>query len=213
MLKSLGLRAHAKQLELAWHVHSDVPQWLCGDPVRLRQMVVNLVGNAIKFTGEGEMMVDVQREEDGDSRVKLHFTVRDTGIGIPEEKRVQIFSAFEQADTSTTRQFGGTGLGLAITSRIAEAMGGRVWVESTLDKGSTFHFTVIFRAGAPRPQVEEDLHLDGLPVLVVDDNQTNRRIVKEIVQGWGMSVETVESGLQALDVLQRTCAEQGPCRW
>ena len=159
-LKSLGLRAHAKELELGWHLHSDVPRWLCGDPVRLRQMLVNLVGNAIKFADEGEVMVDVQVEEDRDSQTKLHFAVRDTGPGIPEEKREQIFLAFEQADMSTTRQFGGTGLGLAITSRIVEAMDGRIWVESTPGKGSTlplhrqlsFRYPASAKRGNARPR-------------------------------------------------------------
>ena len=208
-LKSLGLRAHAKDLELAWHVHADVPRWLRGDPLRLRQMLVNLVGNAIKFTDEGEVMVDVEREAKRDSQIRLHFLVRDTGLGIPEEKRDQIFAAFEQADTSTTREYGGTGLGLAITSRLAEAMGGRLWVESAPREGSTFHFTANFAAGAPRQQETYECDLGGVAVLVVDDNDTNRRVIKEMLQSWGMSVETVEGGSQALEVLRRIQVEKG----
>ena len=207
-LKSLGLRAHAKDLELVWDVHSNVPRQLCGDPARLRQMLVNLVGNSIKFTDQGEVMVDVQREAGRDSHVKLHFTVRDTGVGIPEEKQEKIFLAFQQADASTTREFGGTGLGLAITSRIVEAMGGRVWVESTLGEGSHFHFTANFRNGTQLEQAEEFPDLDDVPVLVVDDNESNRRILKEILQSWGLSVETAEGGPQALDLLQQTVAGQ-----
>ena len=207
-LKSLGLRAHAKQLELAWHVGSDVPRWLCGDSVRLRQMLVNLVGNAIKFTAEGEVTVDVQVEKDHDAQIKLHFIVRDTGPGISADKLEQIFSAFEQADTSTTRQFGGTGLGLAITSRIAEAMGGRVWVESIPGKGSAFHFTASFGAGREQHRDVELPDLKELSVLVVDDNQTNRRILSEMIRSWGMSVEAVEGGAAALAVLQQTVADQ-----
>ncbi len=123
-LKTLGVRAHAKQLELAWQVHSDVPPWLCGDAVRLRQCLINLVGNAIKFTQQGEVIVNVECEATPDTDVTLKISVSDTGVGIPLEKQQRVFSAFEQADTSTTREFGGTGLGLAITSRIANAMGG-----------------------------------------------------------------------------------------
>ncbi len=201
--KSLGLRAHAKDLELAWHVHSNVPHWLAGDPVRLRQMLVNLVGNAIKFTEHGEILVDVEREAEQNSTVSLHFTVRDTGLGIPEEKRDKIFSAFEQVDTSTTRQFGGTGLGLAITARIADAMGGRIWVDSAPGEGSTFHFTADFGRGTEPPSDDELPDLTGVSVVVVDDNETNLLILKEMLQSWGMSVETVTSGPDAIDILQQ----------
>ena len=206
-MKALGLRAHAKQLELAWEVHSDVPRWLCGDPVRLRQMLVNLVGNAIKFTDRGEVVVDVRCDRTSDSRTLLHFAVRDTGVGIPELKQERIFSAFEQADTSTTRQFGGTGLGLAITLRIAEAMGGRVWLESAPGQGSTFHFTVELPASSQAPYSREWSDLRSGSVLVVDDNETNRRILREVLQSWGMSVETVEGGTAAIALLQRKLAE------
>jgi len=207
-LKSLGLRAHEKNLELALHVHSAVPSWLRGDAARLRQMMINLVSNAVKFTEKGEVIVDIECEETDDSQVTLHLSVRDTGIGIPQEKQETIFSAFEQADTSTTRRFGGTGLGLVITARIAEAMGGRVWVESTPGQGSTFHCIADFLRGTPQ---HEDVlaDLNGVPVLVVDDNATNRRILQEILRGWGMSVETVAGGPQALGVLQRILTEHG----
>ena len=207
-LKSLGLRAHAKGLELAWHVHPDVPCWLSGDPVRVRQILVNLVGNAIKFTDEGEVLVDVRRKEDRDSRILLHITVRDTGPGIPQDKRERIFAAFEQADTSTTRRFGGTGLGLAITSRLADAMGGRVWVESLAGKGSQFHFTGEFGVGTPQDRDMAWPDLSGLSVLVVDDNDTNRRILSAMLQSWGMSVQAVAGGRQALAVLQQGPADQ-----
>jgi CheY-like chemotaxis protein/anti-sigma regulatory factor (Ser/Thr protein kinase) len=205
-LKSLGLRAHEKDLELAWHVHSDVPSWLRGDAARLRQMLINLVSNAVKFTEKGEVIVDVACDESHDSQVTLHFSVRDTGIGIPKEKQENIFSAFEQADSSTTRRFGGTGLGLVITARIAEVMRGRVWVESTPGQGSTFHVTAEFRRGAPH---HEDVvpDLNGLSVLVVDDNDANRRILKEMLQSWGMSVETAAGAPQALGLLQRILTE------
>ncbi len=208
--KALGLRAHAKKLELVWHVDSNVPAWLCGDPVRLRQMLINLVGNAIKFTESGEVLIDVRREDQQHSAILLHFSVRDTGVGIPAEKQGRIFSAFEQADSSTTRQFGGTGLGLAITSRIAEAMGGQVWVDSQVGCGSTFHFTVNLQMGVQRLESPETPDLEGIPVLVVDDNETNRQIVREILQSWRMSVETVESAAKALEVLNRTIQADRP---
>ena len=204
-LRSLSQRAHAKNLELVWHVDSNVPVWLAGDPARLRQMLVNLVGNAIKFTEQGEVLLDVQCEHLHDSEVTLNVRVRDTGIGIPQEKQSTIFSAFEQADSSTTRQFGGTGLGLAITSRIAEAMGGRAWVDSKSGEGSTFHITANFEQATSSQQVPDYIpDLNGYPVVVVDDNQTNRAILKEMLENWGMSVQTVESGPQAIDVLQQT---------
>ena len=205
-LKTLGVRAHAKQLELAWQVHSDVPSWLCGDAVRLRQCVINLVGNAIKFTLQGEVIVDVECEGTSDTDVPLKISVSDTGVGIPLEKQQRIFSAFEQADTSTTREFGGTGLGLAISARIATAMGGGIRVESTPGKGSTFHFTGRFSLGDQLEKSREFPDLDGLPVLVVDDNATNRRILKEMLESWGMLVETVEGGRQAIEALQKDAA-------
>lgn len=200
-LKSLGLRAHGKDLELAWHVASGIPEDVKGDPGRLRQVLVNLVGNSIKFTHEGEIVVDVSLQEQDDEQVVLHFEVRDTGIGIPPEKHEAIFSAFEQADSSTTRQFGGTGLGLAIAQRIVEAMGGRIWVESTPGQGSQFHFTVAFQLGQRR-RSEEFPDLSDLDVLVVDDNETNRRILEESLQNWGLSVELVVSGPEALETLR-----------
>ena len=202
-LKPLGLRAHAKNLELAWYVHSAVPDWVRGDPARLRQMLVNLVGNGIKFTHEGEIVVNVQLEEERDSQVTLRFSVKDTGVGIPEEKHQAIFSAFEQADMSTTREFGGTGLGLAITRRLAEAMGGRAWVESTPGQGSTFHFTAKFGRCSRATASDELPDLSGLPVLVVDDNETNRRILKKMLESWGMSVRAAAGAGQAIAGLQQ----------
>ena len=205
-LKSLGLRAHKKQLELNWHVQRDVPPWLRGDPVRIRQMLINLVGNAIKFTEAGEVMVEVQQEDKPDSQVQLHVMVRDTGPGIPNDKLEQIFFAFEQADSSTTREFGGTGLGLTITARLAEAMGGQVWVESAPGQGSTFHFTANLLTGKQRATDIPDLADSS--VLIVDDNETNRRILQETLEGWGMSVEAVQSGRAALAQLKQTLSNQ-----
>jgi PAS domain S-box-containing protein len=204
VLKTLGARAHVKNLELAWQVHSDVPAWLCGDPIRLRQVLVNLTGNAIKFTDVGEVFVNVECESVSETRVKLQISVRDTGIGIPFEKQEKVFFAFEQADTSTTREFGGTGLGLAITSSIAKAMDGNIRVESIPGKGSTFHFTGFFEKGTEREEPDEFPDLSGIPVLVVDDNATNRRILNEMLKGWGMLVEAVAGGHQAIEALQNT---------
>lgn len=213
-MKTLGVRAHTKRIELVWEVHHDVPQWIKGDPARLRQMVVNLVGNAIKFTDDGEIHVNVQVfARDGD-QFKLHFAVRDTGIGISEDKRQLIFSAFEQADMSTTRQFGGTGLGLAITTRLAEAMSGQVWVDSEPGEGSTFHFSGLFREGKP-PKGTKRLDaslLRGVAALVVDDNRTNRHILQETLGDWGMVVNCVGTVAQAVQWLEKLPASQGEGR-
>lgn len=210
-MKSTAMRAHAKGLELAWRVHPEVPTYLKGDPVRLRQVLINLVGNAIKFTSKGEVYLDVLPEGEQDSStLQLRFLVRDTGIGIAPEKIKSIFTAFEQADTSTTREFGGTGLGLTITSRLVEAMNGRIWVESELGQGSKFQFIASIRIGsAPSDAIViETMDLDQVPVLVVDDNALNRRILKEILENWGMAVTDVESGRQAIQVLMQSAMAQ-----
>jgi|YNPMSStandDraft_1061717.scaffolds.fasta_scaffold10405_2 PAS domain S-box-containing protein len=204
-MKSLGLRAHAKGLELSYHVDSNVPDGLIGDVARLRQVIVNLVGNAIKFTPAGEVALDVHCQSRSDSQVTLHFTVRDTGIGIPPDKLHVIFGAFEQADSSTTRRFGGTGLGLAISSRLVECMGGRIWAESELGRGSTFHFTAVFEVGYDQPaEIPPSLvgSLAGLPVLVVDDNATNRRILQEMLSAWKMQPTLAASAAEAIERLQ-----------
>ena len=206
MLRTMAVRAHEKGLELACRIPPDTPEMLVGDPDRLGQVLVNLVGNAIKFTAQGEIVVGIEtvsRTEDG---AELHFTVRDTGIGIPADKLQVIFEAFVQADSSTTRQYGGTGLGLAISTRLVALMGGRLWAESEAGKGSTFHFNAHFglHKGPPRiPAPKESANLIDLPVLVVDDNETNRRILEEILKKWGMRPTLAESGLQALEKLTR----------
>ncbi len=209
-LKILGHRAHAKQLELAWHIDKDVPRYLRGDAARLRQVFVNLVGNAIKFTEQGEIVVDIRRQASDDSEVKLHCTVVDTGLGIPPAKQKQIFAAFEQADKSTTRQFGGTGLGLAISARIIEAMNGEIWVESDVGKGSRFHFTInVVPGNVPAEAVDlQDADLADLPIVVVDDNETNRRILTEMLANWGMDVMTAASATQAIELLEN-CLSPG----
>ena len=204
-LSTLALRAEQKGLELAGDILSDVPESLIGDPGRLRQVIVNLVGNAIKFTERGEVVVRVRTEDIAGDHIKLHFTVRDTGIGIPLDKQQVIFEAFAQADTSTTRHYGGTGLGLAIAAQIVELMGGRIWVESEMGQGSVFHFTAAFRrATEAAPGTAPDLtSLQGLRVLIVDDNATNRRILEEMLASWRMWPASASSGASALAALER----------
>ena len=208
---TLAARAHKKGVELADHLAPDVPATLAGDPHRLRQVVVNLIGNAIKFTDSGEVVLEVSRwRGDGDpgppDAVVLHFAVRDTGIGIAPEQQAKLFRAFSQADTSTTRKYGGTGLGLAISARLIELMGGRVWLESEVGRGSTFHFTVRFApASGPvaSPVLADPARIRGLSVLVVDDNATNRLILQEMLTNWGMRPTTVDGGLAALAALEQ----------
>jgi signal transduction histidine kinase/CheY-like chemotaxis protein/HPt (histidine-containing phosphotransfer) domain-containing protein len=182
-LKTIAVKAHEKDLELAYEVQPDVPDTLEGDPSRLRQIIINLVGNAIKFTDSGEIAVNVSLESFNEKEVSLHFTVTDTGMGIPEEKKKIIFKAFAQADGTTTRRFGGTGLGLSISSQLVKMMNGRIWVESEPGKGSAFHFTADFRlhenTGAIQTRMKP-LNLQDVPVLAVDDNASNRRILNDM---------------------------------
>ena len=206
-VRALAVRAHQKGLELACRVAPDVPERLVGDPQRLRQIVVNLVANAIKFTERGDVVVSAEREE-GDPH-GLRFCVSDTGIGIPADRQAAIFDAFEQADGSTTRDYGGTGLGLAIASELIGMMGGRIWVESGREGGSRFFFTVRFepaKAGAPRPPILRR----GLRVLVVDDNATNRRILVEMLSSWRMRPKGAEGGRAALSLLERAARKGRP---
>ena len=205
-MATLALRAHKKGLELACHVPPELPDALVGDPGRLRQVIVNLVGNAIKFTERGEVVVRVSLQDQTDADVLLHFAVADTGIGIPAAKLGLLFQAFSQVDGSTTRKYGGTGLGLAISARLVGMMGGRVWAESEEGKGSTFHFTARFglsKSPAARAARRGPEELRGLRVLVVDDNATNRRILQEMLVGWQMQPAVVESGREALAALER----------
>jgi signal transduction histidine kinase/DNA-binding response OmpR family regulator/ligand-binding sensor domain-containing protein len=276
-MRTLAIRAHQKGLELAYHVLPEVPDALVGDPGRVRQIIVNLVGNAIKFTERGEVVVEVRRAEGEEQRAEgreqraegrgqraegeerraegreqragsrekrmhdkadivaskvvetstvtphalcpppsalspppsalcsLHFSVRDTGIGIAPEKQRQIFEAFTQADASTTRRYGGTGLGLTISSRLVEMMGGQIWVESEVGKGAIFHFTAQFgiqKNPVVAPMPKEPVDLTGLPVLVVDDNATNRRILKDVLSNWGIKPTVVDGGQAALIAMQ-----------
>jgi CheY-like chemotaxis protein/HPt (histidine-containing phosphotransfer) domain-containing protein len=208
-IRVLALRAHHKGLELACDIRPEVPQALAGDPLRLRQVVVNLVGNAIKFTDRGEVVLRVQPESQLDGEVRLHFSVTDTGIGIPPEKQKLIFEAFSQADNSTTRRYGGTGLGLAISQQLVELMGGRIWVESHAGQGSTFHFTATFEVRTPAGFERDSLghQLTNLPVLIVDDNETNRRILEEVLTNWHMQPVAADGSAAALAAMEKSAAE------
>ena len=213
-IKALAVRAHQKGLELAADVHNAIPEFAIGDAGRIRQILLNLVNNAIKFTPQGEVEV-VLRLEDSTveerapgSDLLLHFTVRDTGIGIPLDKQTIIFQPFSQADGSTSRKFGGTGLGLTISTRLVEMMGGRIWVESQPGQGSAFHFTVNLLASGKRRSdpAAEDSALEGVRVLVVDDNETNLRILQKRLSRWRMEPVLASSGLDALKILEQQAA-------
>ncbi len=202
---SLSVQADVKGLELAYQITSDVPDTLVGDPGRLRQILLNLIGNAIKFTDHGEVILRVLNESQTQTEVILHFIVTDTGMGISPEKHETIFRAFEQIDASSTRQHTGTGLGLAIVSQLVRMMNGRIWVASDVGKGSQFHFTAQFGIGVGG---ETSLtcfpkeNLEGMPVLIVDDNATNRRILEETVSVWGMIPTGVDGGFSAIEALK-----------
>jgi PAS domain S-box-containing protein len=211
MLKPLGVRAEQKGLELTADILATVPDTLTGDPMRLRQILINLIDNAIKFTKRGNVMLQVVETEA--KYEQLHFSVSDTGIGIPAAKQALILEAFAQADGSTTRTYGGTGLGLSIASQLVRKMGGRLWVQSTVGQGTTFHFTARLparRTPAPATRHSDPSQLKGLPVLVVDDNAANRRILGEMVAHWGMIPALVESGAAALDELVRAARAGRP---
>ena len=219
----IAVKAHQKHLELACRIDPDVPLSLVGDPTRLRQVLSNLLGNAVKFTEEGEIVIEVCRSSIGDPEVNepegksvsydesvaLHFSVRDTGIGVPLEKLQTIFESFTQADSSTTRKYGGTGLGLAISKRFVEMMGGTIWVESVPSEGSIFHVVIRFGIHRRGPGIQEELSpvdFRGLRVLVVDDNATNRLIVRENLTAWGALVseaKNAEKGLEAIAVAEQ----------
>jgi len=211
-LKALAVRAHEKGLELLYDVHPETPDAIVGDPIRLRQVVTNLVGNAIKFTTRGEVGVRITAQEAGEEEIVLHVQVSDTGVGVPSDKQQLIFAAFAQADTSTTRQYGGTGLGLTISRRLVELMGGQLEVESVVGVGSTFHFTARVGRGRPttgRAPLEPD-RLHGVRMLVVDDNATNRRILHEQLRAWGLQPTLANSGPDALGLLQEAAAQGQP---
>jgi two-component system, sensor histidine kinase and response regulator len=201
----LAMRANEKSLELTSHVDRDVPCCLIGDPNRLTQILINLIGNALKFTEKGAVEVRVMNDPDRNTPGAIRFSVSDTGIGIPLDKLTSIFESFTQADVSTTRQYGGTGLGLAITKRLVERMNGRIWAESEVGRGSTFHCSVLLQI-----QLEPIVHravspvdLAGIKILVVDDHPTNRLLLREMLSAWGAQIEEAGSGKAALEELHR----------
>ena len=206
-LLTISSRAADKGLELAHHILPDVPHWLVGDPTRLRQIVMNLTGNAIKFTESGEVVVQVKVADQTENTVRLHFAVRDTGIGIPADKQAKIFESFSQADSATTRRFGGTGLGLTISRRLVELMDGRIWVESEPGHGSTFQFVLELGISGQAPPRVDPSSLMGRPMLVVDDNATNRLVLCETLQSWGIKPTSVDSGAAALALLPHPCVK------
>jgi len=203
-VKALAVKAFEKGLELTCSFKPETPEVLLGDPIRLRQIIINLAGNALKFTESGEVGVSCEMVSEQGEEVCLHFAVKDTGAGIPKEMQDKIFDAFTQADNTPTRKFGGTGLGLTISSQLVRMMGGKIWVESEPGKGSTFHFTAVL-GRTEQPAEEKSLarptYLAGLPVLVVDDNASNRRILEHILGRWGIHPTLVSSGAEALKKL------------
>jgi two-component system sensor histidine kinase/response regulator len=209
----LALRAHEKSIEFIYRIDPEMHTFLRGDPGRLRQILLNLGGNAVKFTSRGEVVIEVRSESETGDRLKARFEVKDTGIGIPQDKIGLLFSAFQQADASTTRRFGGTGLGLAISKRLAGLMGGEVGVESVEGRGSTFWFTADFgkralprerRDGTPRAEIR------GVRILAVDDNATNRLVLAEQLASWGARHAEAVSAKEALDMLRAARAEGDP---
>ncbi len=209
-MKTLAVRAFNKGLELAIDIDEKTPEAIIGDPVRLNQILINLVGNALKFTEEGEVVVRIEEAEKSTQntdaqQLRLHFAVRDTGIGISVEQQQRIFRAFEQADMSTTRRYGGTGLGLVISSRLVHLMDGDIWVESLPGSGSTFHFTATFELdadGVKQLRLEIPRSHEGLNVLVVDDNATNCHILDRMLKNWGMNPTVVTNGADALLLME-----------
>jgi PAS domain S-box-containing protein len=210
----LALRAHEKGIEFICRIDPEVHTFLRGDPGRLRQILINLGVNAIKFTSRGEVVIEAKLESETGGRPKVRVEVRDTGIGIPRDKIGLLFTAFQQADASTTRRFGGTGLGLAISKRLAELMGGEIGVESVEGRGSTFWFTAVFGKQSPRDRREgfppTDLH--GVRILVVDDNATNRLVVAEQLESWGVRHVETESAVKATERLRAARADGDPFR-
>jgi len=212
-LRTLGLRAHQKGLELAFRVAPELPERLEGDAQRLRQILVNLVGNAIKFTDRGEVLVQVEPERIAGEEITLGFLVADTGVGIPIDQQEVIFESFTQVDGSTTRNYGGTGLGLAIAARLVGLMGGKITLDSAPGRGSRFRFTVVFRQPPPRATDAASVlpsQLRGLRVLVVDDNATNRRILDEMLSQWRMRPKSVSGGKEALAELEKAAGRGKP---
>ena len=214
-LKSFSASANEKKIELIHHVMPDVPILVEGDSGRLTQILVNLTGNALKFTKEGEVVLRVTQTSGDAESVMLQFSVSDSGIGIAKEKQATIFNAFAQADSSTTREYGGTGLGLAIVAQLVELMQGKIWLESSPGKGTTFHFTVrlmrsMLATQAPALLAPAFSKLEKLPILVVDDNRTHRMILAEVLSGWSMHPMLAADGVQALQLLKEHASAQHP---
>ena len=210
-MKTLALRAHEKNLELVCYVPPELPQVISGDPTRLRQVILNLVGNAIKFTERGEVVVRVELESRDSDGTILHFTIADTGIGIPPEKQKLIFEPFTQADASTTRRFGGSGLGLSISARLIDLMHGRIWLESEVGKGTTFHFTARFAQGQSQQLPSSNpAVLTNMRVLVVDDNATNLQIFEKILRHWGAKPSPVNNAKAGLGLLKQARETNDP---
>jgi len=212
-LRIMAMRCHEKGLELAYQVDSAVPKKLFGDPTRLRQVLLNLVDNAYKFTDSGEVVVQVSREKSPESGTYLHFSVRDTGVGVPREEQAKIFSAFTQADAKTSRKYGGAGLGLAVSSQLVRMMDGRTWVESELGKGCTIHFTARFKGlqvDAGMADEPVDRQLAGRQVLIVDDNSTSCKIIKEMLESWQISAVASLGAEEAKRVLPQGVSAGSP---
>ncbi len=218
MLHSIAIRAHAKNLELLFHIKNDVPDALNGDPARLRQIIVNLAGNSVKFTEKGEIKITVSQEMEMGNEIILHFEIKDTGIGVPKDKQDIIFQEFDQADSSITRQYGGTGLGLAISAKLVAMMGGKIWIESPTpnrDKhsvggpGSTFHFTVRFKVnrdiGAHTPKI-----LAEIPILIIDNNQSNIQIIQDYANCWSMKPRIADNIEEAIKISQLAFQQGSP---
>ena len=215
VLKTLGLRAHGKGLELAYRVDAAIPDAVLGDPARLGQIVTNLVGNATKFTEKGEIVVDAALQSQEDSQIVVEFSVSDTGIGIPDEKIKTVFQAFSQADASTTRRFGGTGLGLTICERLVQLMDGQIRVESRVGQGTTFRFTASFGLPVASQAVKETTDVSeiaGIRVLIVDDNATNRLILEEMTRSWEMRPSSVAGATAAVETMGEAAQRGDPFR-
>jgi len=211
-MKMLAYDAHKKGLELACEISPHTPDALLGDPIRLRQILLNLVGNAIKFTDFGEVVIQVQPQPSRDAGVTCHFTVSDSGVGIPEDKQTSIFAPFLQADTSTTRIYGGTGLGLTISARLVEMLGGRIWLDSQPGKGSTFHFTACFGLQTATQPEEDRVNLEGMRALVVEDHPVSRRVLVDTLKLWNIESQEVENGESAMEILEQARQAKIPFR-
>jgi len=211
-LQPLAISAHQKGIELVWDVAADVPSIVCGDPTRLRQVLINLTGNALKFTSEGEVAIHVSCDSPRDENLLIHFMVSDTGIGISQKNQKNIFGAFSQADMSTTRRFGGTGLGLSISERLVKLMGGRIWVESEEGKGSRFHFQVLLQPTESaelenQPAATRTFH-SGSRILVADDNATNRKLLERLLLQWELIPVLAQGGDEAIRMIKESCAKE-----